>query len=192
MKTARAFLIMMYLHLVLSVATPVVVVVSGQYRELEQLGFVLFVAYMAELVLLPVLGFVTAGAGIRHCRRDEGEQLEKGWMLLKFGSVPFYLLNFLVCCVAMALVIGASRGLLIFLIPIPVGYTCLLIAQSGCLGACLVYLLRKREARPSPLHYVLQFLPLLDFVSGLVLLKKYGHTEEEADEEEEEYGYEYR
>ena len=89
MKTAKAFLITMYLHLVLSVATPVVVVVSGQYRQLEQLGFALFVIYMAELVLLPVLGFVTAGAGIAHCRRGEGAQLEKGWLLLKFGSVPF-------------------------------------------------------------------------------------------------------
>ena len=179
LKTAKAFLITMYLHLVLSVATPVVVVVSGQYRQLEQLGFALFVIYMAELVLLPVLGFVTAGAGIAHCRRGEGAQLEKGWLLLKFGSVPFYLLNFLVCCVAMVLLIGASRGLL--------------VAQSGCLGACLLYLLRKQEKKPSPLHYVFQFLPLLDFISGLVLLKKYGHAEEEEEGSEEYgYGYEYK
>ena len=193
LKTSKAFLITMYLHLVLSVATPVVVVVSGQYRQLEQLGFALFVIYMAELVLLPVLGFVTAGAGIAHCRRGEGAQLEKGWLLLKFGSVPFYLLNFLVCCVAMVLLIGASRGLLVFLLPIPVGYTCLLVAQSGCLGACLLYLLRKQEKKPSPLHYVFQFLPLLDFISGLVLLKKYGHAEEEEEGSEEYgYGYEYK
>ena len=73
------------------------------------------------------------------------------------------------------------------------GYTCLLVAQSGCLGACLLYLLRKQEKKPSPLHYVFQFLPLLDFISGLVLLKKYGHAEEEEEGSEEYgYGYEYK
>lgn len=190
MKSAKAFLIMMYLHLILTVATPVVVVVSGQYHQLELLGQVLSVAYLVELVLLPALGFAAAISGLVHCRRGEGEPLEKGWLLLKFGSIPFYLLNFLVCFLEMALLIGASRGILIFLLPIPVGYTCLLIAQSGCLGACLIYLLRKQSPRPSPLHYVLQFLPVLDFVSGLVLLKKYGHLE--AEDDEDAYEYEYR
>lgn len=188
MKTARACLIVMYLYIILSVAAPVVVVVSGQYHELEMLGFGLLWGYLASMVLLQILSFSAAGVGFWLCRKGEGEKLAKGWKLLKFGSVPFYLLNFMVCFLEMALLIGASRGLLLIALPIPVTYTCLLIAQSGCLGACLVFLLRRqREQKPSPLHYVLQFLPVLDFISALVLLQKYGHAEDEI--EEEEYSY---
>ena len=108
--------------------------------------------------------------------KSESEALEKSWILLKIKTIPFYVLNFIYGLAYTVTLIGASRGmvvLLIFPLLIPIWYTCAFIVQSGFFGAANVAMLRKKYGdNISLIHYVLQFIPVLDVLSTIILKSK--------------------
>ena len=56
---------------------------------------------------------------------------------------------------------------------LPIWYTCAFIVQSGFFGAANVAVLRKKYCDSiSLIHYVLQFIPVLDVLGTVILLKK--------------------
>lgn len=182
MRSAKIFLVGMYIHIFLSIAVPVsMIVLKDQCWSGVGIGLLLVYLLMAGAVQL--LGWISAGMAVSAYRSGEWEKLIKGWKLLKFWSIPFYVLNFIYSFFAWFALVGASRGLLIFLVPIPVLFTCSMIVQSGIYGVCVVKYLRRIPekaagpgdgCRPSPVHYALQLVSVLDIVSTVILVKKYG------------------
>lgn len=74
------------------------------------------------------------------------------------------------------MVVMPPAMLLFFLLPVL--FACQLIIQSGCTGVIYIKFLRKQhsEKTPSAVHYLLQLIPVLDVVSTLIVLKKYGEV----------------
>ena len=175
MKTAKAFLVGMYAHLLLIVVIPVGILTVFEGKSWNMSGSGLLIVYMLAVVVVQTLGWGMAGMAILAYGRGEIEKIRKGWKLLKFGSIPFYILNFVYGCAAYLAAVGGSRGLMIFLVPVPLLVTCLMIVQSGCVGVCCIMHLRKHPEKntgPHGIHYVLQLLPVLDVISTFVILKK--------------------
>lgn len=173
MKSTKVFLAGMYIHLLLSILTPCAILFQGSWNTM---GEALFLFYIIMIAAVHILGWVSAGmAAVAYLRKEYG-RLQKGWLLLKFGSVPFYILNFIYSFLAWFILIGASRGLMVFFVPVPVFITCAMIVQSGFFGACYIKYLRKQlpdGERPPAVHYALQMIAVLDIFSTIVLLKKY-------------------
>ena len=95
---------------------------------------------------------------------------------MKLRSIPFYIVNFIYSFLVWFVLIGASRGILVLLAPIPVIVTCSMVVQSGIYGICVILALRKMPeygGRPTAVHYVLQLMSVLDLISTVVILKRY-------------------
>lgn len=168
----------MYLQLVLSIAVPVgILYFSGGGGNATGAGLVVFyllVFYLLMIAAVQIAGWVCVAVGVVAYRRNNAAELRQSWKLLKLWSIPFYVLNFLWSFLVWFVLVGASRGILFLLVPIPVIITCLMIVQSGCVGICYIMLLRKRYGnQPSGIHYVLQLLSVVDIISTITILKSY-------------------
>ncbi len=175
MKSAVLFLTGMYVHLILSIAVPVGVFFAAKYNH-DKISFLLVTGYLLMVGIVHFLGWISAGMAICAYRSRDYEKLIQGWKLLKFWSVPFYILNFIFSFVVWFVLIGASRGILFLFVPIPILFTCSMIVQSGIFGICVVRYLRRpadSERKPAWIHYILQLISVLDLASTVLILKKY-------------------
>lgn len=172
MKTAKLFLAGMYGHLVLSVIAPIGILYLGWGSGWNRGNGALLLAYLFAVGLVQLLGWASAGAAIRAYRRNETSRLLSGWRTLKLGAIPFFLLNFAWSFFVWGSLAAASRGVLVILIPIPVCVTWLMIVQSGVSGWLAIRCLREEGQDIFILHSTCQFLPVLDVLSTLLLLRR--------------------
>lgn len=175
MKSAKLFLWGMYFHLILSMLVPFGMLYLLN-RERETLASWLFLLYLAMIAMLHILGWICVAMAVVTYRQKQTAKLRHGWKLLKLWPIPFYVLNFLYSCFIWFILVGASRGILIFWVPIPIFITYVLIFQSGCVGICNIMYLRKQPenfGKPGGIHYVLQLVPILDVVSTVMIMRKY-------------------
>ena len=175
MKSAKIFLIGMYLHLALSIGVPIGILGIQEWNT-TSIGMLFL--YFIVIGAVQLIGWICVGMAASAYLKGNLAALQKGWILLKLGSLPFYVINFLYSFLVWFSLVGASRGILIFLVPIPIIITCLMIFQSGWVGVCYIMLLRKQpenRGRPGSFHYILQLLPVLDVISTVILLATF-HT----------------
>ena len=169
MISAYIFLAWMYLHLACSVAFPVALLVVGEWNNFT---WSLFLGYLLEIVLLQLWGWVTVLLAFAAHRRGNAKKVQTGWVFLKLGSIPFFLVNFAYSFVVWFVIVVGSRGILGVLLPIPVAVTCLMILQTGCVGCCQVGQLRRRIPSLGGRHYLFQLLPVADVFDTIYLLKR--------------------
>lgn len=176
MKTAKLFLAGMYLHLALSVAAPIGILCLGWRAGWNRANAGLLVFYLVMVGLVLLLGWISAGAAVSAYRCDALDRLLSGWRMLKLGAIPFYLLNFAWSFFVWGSLAAASRGVFLLLVPIPVGITWLMILQSGVSGWLAIRCLRERGEDIGTLPVICQFLPVLDVLSTLLLLRRRRNT----------------
>lgn len=160
----------MYLHLALSVAVPLAILFAGEWTAF---GEGLFAFYLFFIGVSQLLGWVAVAMAARAGGKGETDRVFRAWRLLKLGSVPFFVLNFLYSVAVWFLIVAASRGIFLIFVPIPIAITCFFILETGCVGCVAVKALRRQPPPvPGKLHYFLQLLPVADVVSTLLLLHR--------------------
>lgn len=169
MISANIFLAGMYLYMICSIAFPIALLAVGEWNNLT---WSLFLCYLAEMVLLQLWGWVTVIMAVIAHRRGNAKKLQTGWVFLKLGSIPFFLINFAYSFVVWFIIVVGSRGILGILLPIPIAVTCLMILQTGCVGCCQVSQLRRRIPSLGSRHYLFQLLPAADVFDTIYLLKQ--------------------
>lgn len=173
MKTAKLFLAGMYAHLILSVAAPLGILYLGWGGAgWNRSNGSLLLVYLLGIGLVQLLGWASAGAAVLAYRRNDMARLRAAWRTLKLGAVPFHILNFLWSVLAWGALTAASRGVFLLLVPIPIGLTWLMIIQSGVTGWLYIRCLRESGEDAAILHSVCQFIPVLDVLSTLLLLRR--------------------
>ena len=133
-----------------------------------------FVSLILFFIATQVVGWIAAVTAIKMYLNSETENLDNSWKLLKLKTVPFYILNFAVCFMVGFGLTLATAGFLSFIIIIMIIYTCTFIVQSGFFGAANIILLRRKYGKEqiSAIHYLLQFISVLDVISTIILLRK--------------------
>ncbi|MCI8970935.1 MAG: hypothetical protein HFF99_05655 [Oscillibacter sp.] len=175
MKTAKLFLAGMYVHLAFSIAAPIGILYLGWGGAgWGRSNGMLLLACLLVIGLVQLLGWISVGAAVSAYRRNDMAQLLSGWRTLKLGAVPFHILNFLWSLLAWGALVAASRGVFLLLVPIPIGVTWLMVLQSGFPGWLYIRCLRESGEDAAILHSVCQFLPVLDVLSTLLLLRRRG------------------
>ena len=173
MKTAKLFLAGMYIHLVLSVAAPIGILYLGWGGAgWGRSNSMLLLVYLLAIGMVQLLGWISVGAAVSAYRRNDMACLLSGWRTLKLEAIPFYILNFLWSVLAWGAIAAASRGIFLLLVPIPIGITWLMVIQSGFTGWLYIRCLRESGEDAAVLHSVCQFLPVLDVLSTLLLLRR--------------------
>lgn len=182
MKSAKIFLILMYVHLALSIAVPIalIVILSASAETLfgqskSNVSGWLLMFYFVCIFIVLAAGWVSVGCAVYEYKRGKHEKVRDGWKKLKLWSIPFYMMNFCYSAFAWFLLVGGSRGIAFIFIPIPIAITCTMIFQSGCVGWCRIYYLNnhtENNGRISGWHYLIQVIPVFDIISTVVLLKR--------------------
>jgi len=176
MKSAKVFLIGMYVHIAASMIFPIAILIACADTGWNPLGVGLLAVYLLEVGIVQILGWAAVASAIRLSKRGELGKVRQGWRLLKFASIPFYIINFGYSALVWFILTAASRGLFGLLIPIPLFLTWQMIVQSGFVGwRWLKYKRREPEDgdRPGRLHYLWQILPVADVIDTAVLLRRY-------------------
>lgn len=177
MKTTKAFIICLYISLglnYLAVALCGRAFVNGSEAWLKGM-LILFLISGVVLFIANVLGCMVA---VLSARVDDMALL-KAVKQMKLYTIPFYLLNFVFQFIVWTILMMALRGMLFFLLWIPFFSAWLLILESGCVANRYIKRLRARmpdERKPGKVHYFLQLIPVLDVLSTLIVLKKYGEV----------------
>lgn len=177
MKAVKAFFVMLYIQLALQYCIiPIVLFGLDEDGEFRVWTYFYFIVTLLSFVAVQIVGCVCAVSAVKMHMKSESEALEKSWILLKIKTIPFYVLNFIYGLAYAVTLIGASRGMVVlFIFPllIPIWYTCAFIVQSGFFGAANVAMLRKKYGdNISLIHYVFQFIPVLDVLSTIILKSK--------------------
>lgn len=178
MKAVKAFFVMLYIQLALQFCIfPALIFGTNEATgETKIWAIIFFVVLAISFIAVQIVGCLSAAAAVKMYIKSEYDPLKKSWLLLKLKTIPFYILNFIYGVIYVIVLIGASRGLVVMaVIPIllPIWYTCAFIVQSGFFGAANVAMLRKKYGdNISLIHYVLQFIPVLDVLSTVILKSK--------------------
>jgi len=169
MASAKIFLAGLYLHLFLSILTFFVLLKNGW----NKFGILFFIFYLFMIAVVLLTGWITLVMAFFAHRKKDFDALYKSWELLKLGSIPFYIFNFIYSFIIWSLLVAASRGIFIVFVPIPIILTCTFILQSGCMGIICISLMRSYNnngVKISRIHYFFQLIPVLDVISTLILL----------------------
>lgn len=176
LKSAKLFFIGLHMHLIFSILVMVILFID-QWNEL---GTLFFGFYLFMIAVVVIIGWVTVVMAFLANRDQKYNELKKAWLLLKLGSIPFYIVNFFYSFFVWFILVAASRGIFIILVPIPIILTCTFIYQSGCVSAFYINSLRYNimmntsnssylHQNISCIHYLLQFIPVLDVISTFLI-----------------------
>lgn len=177
MKSAKLLLAGMYLHLLLSILVIFILIIYIQ----EPVSGLFFIFYLFMIAVVLCIGWIAVAISFSAYNKEQYLMIKKSWKLLKIGSIPFYILNFIYSFIVWFCLVGASRGIMIILVPIPIIITYSFIIQSGCIGAFYIRRLRKNPdivINVNAIHYLLQFISILDIISTMILLHKYESLDE--------------
>ena len=177
MKLIRAYFVMLYVQVILQLS----IVPSIKYFP-ENKSFNLFIflhvfALISVFCITQILGCLSASLAVKMYWHSEDDKIRKALILLKIKTVPFYLLNLVYGLIYTLFITFVSMGMaLVLIVPvmIPIWYTCAFVVQSGFFGAANIILLRRKYGKEqiSAIHYLLQFISVLDVISTIILLRK--------------------
>lgn len=156
-------------HLLTCILVPVI----GIWSHDVDVVFELYILLIGVEVFTQVFGWITAILAPILYKAKRFDDLRRSWLILKLGTIPFFIVNFIYSVFAWTLLVVASRGIAIVLVWIPVVVTCSFIVQSGIYGICNAMHLKKTVSLKGTVwHCILQFVPLVDVLDTVLLMKK--------------------
>lgn len=171
----------MYIHLEASLIMPFIVFkAANDGWGAAPVGLL----YAAETIIVSLIGFIGALAIAAQGKKTSYSDMIESWKKLKFETVHFYIINFIYSLVVWFILIDASRGIFLFVVPIPIMITYFMILQSGIVGICCIMRIIKNSenaVKISKINYLFQIIPVLDVISTFYILKKCERAEEAAE-----------
>lgn len=128
--------------------------------------------YFAALI---VIGIISILNSFKAYKENDFEYCIKGFMILKYGLIPFFVVNFLSMAFLVLVFLVASRGTIIFAAPIflliGISFTWIAMLPSSFWGVQVIrFAVRDGKIGKSKfLHIFLQFCFLLDLLDTVYL-----------------------
>ncbi|GKU25150.1 DUF6652 family protein [Clostridium folliculivorans] len=113
-------------------------------------------------------------------KNSDYNSMRKNMKALKFGVIPYFVINFIIYALLFLLFFAASRGLivftpipLLFLIPVFFAYLTVIFTSSYGIGFSLILYKEKRiKTGKLVLHMLLQLCFVLDVIDTIILVSK--------------------
>ena len=176
------YCIVMYIYLIVSTVMPfsILLAIANGNKVLAVIEAVFLV-----IVILAVnaLSIACIAISIINYKNRDYVKVKKMAKRMKIYTIPFYKLNFICGIISWGSLVAISWGIMALLVPIPIILTNILVIYGGVVGCLYISILRKNTvARPGIVHYVLQFISVLDVCSIIYLMRKYKDKEMFKDE----------
>lgn len=182
MKIVKGLLIGLYTNILLVILLLVLIFMSITNKSIG--GWILLVVLSMAIIsgiFNIVFGLLNIWNTFQLYKNSEYEIIRKRMKVLKFGSIPFFIINFLVYFLLFFLFLAASRGILLFT-PIPlffiifIFFTYLVVLFTSSYGIGFLAII-KRKGRINTgsliIHILLQLCFVLDVFDTFILLSKY-------------------
>ncbi|KUO63129.1 MAG: hypothetical protein APF84_11435 [Gracilibacter sp. BRH_c7a] len=154
---------------------------NGSIYNISFIHWFLIVVFIISSVLIAVFAVKNVSNAFRLYKNEEYNSLRRNMKVLKLGSIPYFLINFVFYFLLFALFFVGSRGFFIFT-PIPLllllnvflTYIIVLFTSSYGIGFVAVARSEKRLNNTTCIiHVLFQLCFVLDVISTILLLVKY-------------------
>ncbi|OPX45967.1 hypothetical protein CLHUN_04420 [Ruminiclostridium hungatei] len=182
MKLVRNLLLGLYVNIFLVLLLVILTFISlSGNRICVLLLFAVFVTALGSGLFCIVVGVISVFAACRLFQKQEYGILRHNMKILKFSSIPYLFINFIIYYLLFIIFFVASRGTAT-VTPIPlffmfvIFFTYLGVIFTSAYGIGLLALLlkeKKLKAGCFLFHLLLQLCFVLDVVDTLVLMKKF-------------------
>lgn len=147
---------------------------------------IMYVAIAALFfTVVGILGIVNVVKGFRAYRSDDQEYCLRAMLKLKYGMVPFFILNFLGMSTLTFLAVVASRGMVLLMFPLPIIFVAMGVIATwfamlpGSIYAVWVACFAVKEEKITRaqlvVHIILQLLFLTDVLDAAYLAVRHFH-----------------
>lgn len=182
MKLIRNLLIGLYTNISLIILLLVLIFMSSSNSSIG--GWKLLVVLCATVIssiLSVIFGVRNIMNTYRLCKNNEYNSLRKYMKVLKFGSVPYFIINFIVYFLIFLIFFMGTRGMIIFT-PIPlififiIFFTYLAVIFTSSYGIGFLVIVKKEKGIKLGsiiFHILFQLCFVLDVVDTMVILIKY-------------------
>lgn len=171
------YCIAMYIYLIVSTVMPfsILLAIAKGNKVLAIIEGILLVIVILAVNALSIVCIVIS---IINYKNGDYAKVKKMAKKMKVYTIPFYVINFFAGIISWGSLVAISWGLLAILVPIPIILTNILVIYVGVVGCLYVSTLRKNiEEKPGIIHYILQFISVLDVCSMIYLMRKYKDKE---------------
>lgn len=182
MKFIRNLLIGLYINIFLVILLFVLMFKSSTNQSIgEWTLLVVLCAAVITSILSIIFGVINIINTYKLCKDNEYNSLRKYMKVLKFGAVPYFIINFIVYFFIFFIFLAASRGIILFT-PIPlifigiIFFTYLAVIFTSSYGIDFLVIVKKEKIIKTGslvIHILLQLCFVLDVVDTLIILMKY-------------------
>ncbi|GFZ30844.1 hypothetical protein CSC2_13700 [Clostridium zeae] len=139
---------------------------------------------VVALIVSEIFNIIFAGINTVNSfillKNSDYDSMRKNMKALKFGVIPYFVINFIIYVLLFLLFFAASRGFilftpipLLFLIPVFFAYLTVIFTSSYGIGFSLILYKEKRvKTGKLILHIILQLCFVLDVIDTVILLVK--------------------
>lgn len=181
MKSVRNTLIGLYFNLFVVILT-LVFWLRGLINSNTSnwLKWILVVALIVSEIFNIVFAVINAINSFILLKNRDYNSMRKNMKALKFGVIPYFVINFVIYALLLLLLFAASRGLimftpipLLFSIPVFFAYLTVIFTSSYGIGFSLILYKDKRiKTGKLVLHILLQLCFVLDVLDTIILIAK--------------------
>jgi hypothetical protein len=128
------------------------------------LYFIFFILFIGNLIY-----------SISLYKKQNKEKLKIYFKRTKLFLIPFWIINFIVLAIVLAILVFGTRGIGIIIVPIPIFMSYVILISTSVFGIFYLVLLKKNNEITKDEYIVnilLQFLFVFDIVSLLYLMIK--------------------
>lgn len=185
MKPVRLALLGLYLNLFLIIL--LLVCFIGEvlfYGTPHWSNWVIVVLIIISGIFNFIIAVTNVINSITLFKNSDHVSLRQNMKILKFGLIPYFVINFVLYLFIFLILFAASRGIIIFSpIPlffiIPIFFTYLAVLFTSFYGIGYVLILWKENRIKNSclvIHVLLQLCFVLDVISTIILLAKYKNS----------------
>lgn len=183
-KLVKSTLVGLYLNLIFVIGAWIFL-----FWGLANDNYIIWILILFSLAVTGIINIVLTAKNIinsyLYYKNRDYNDLRRYMKILKFGTIPYLIVNFVFNLLIFLLFFAASRGLIVFSpIPmfflIPISLTYLTVLFTSCYGIGLIIYLWKDTSmlRMPIIHVLMQVCFILDVVDTIILLMKYNIKED--------------
>jgi len=137
---------------------------------------ILFSLWFCVFIAVSIKNIIVAK---RYVREKQKDKLRKLTEITKFGSIPFWIINFVILFFFTIAAIVGTRGIFIVFVPVPIFFSYLLLLGTSVFSISYVRLLYKEKditLGMAIVHTILQLCFCWDIFDIIYLKYKFGST----------------
>ena len=182
MKNVRNTLLGLYFNLLIVILLLFFLLKGMLYNNVGSwVQWILAIALIGSGIFNVIFAIINIVKAFVLVKNGDINSIRKHMKVLKFGTIPYFIVNFIIYLLLFLLFFAASRGIFLvtpipLLFLIPVSFTYLTVIFTSFYGIGFAILLRREKRIKTGalvLHVILQLCFVIDVIDTIILIMKH-------------------